>query len=283
MYKIGMFSKMNKVTVKALRYYDELGLLKPAYTDNTSGYRYYTSDQLPVLHQILYLRQMGFSLEEIASVRKGTPAGKLLKERKAQLLKEIAESTLKLAQVEHYLCLEQEGFDYEYNVIIKELPEVIVASMRTIVQSYDDYFNIIPPMGQEMLRLGCECAEPEYCFNIYHDGEYKEENIDVEVCEAVVEAKEESDMVKFRRIDFVPEAACALHKGPYSTLGRAYGSIMSWIEHNGYEIIDHPRESYIDGIWNKDSDKDWLTEVQFPVRKKYRGITEGRLEESTKP
>ncbi len=268
MYKIGMFSKMNRVTIKALRYYDEIGLLKPAYIDDFTGYRYYTSDQLPVLHQILALRQMGFSMEEIIDIRKGIPMDRLLQLKKEQLLNAIADSTKKLAQVEHYLHTNQGDFYMDYNIIIKELPEVIVASMRRVVSGYNDFFTIVPPMGEEMERLGCVCAVPEYCFNIYHDGEYKEENIDVEVCEAVVEAREESDMVKFRHIDYVPEAACVLHRGPYSTLGNAYGAITRWMEDNGYESLDHPRESFFDGIWNKDTEDEWLTEVQFPIKKK---------------
>ena len=259
---------MNRVTIKALRYYDEIGLLKPAHIDDFTGYRYYTTDQLPVLHQILTLRQMGFSMEEILDIQKGLSMEKLLRTKKEQILQSIAENTMKLAQVEHYLNIENGGFLMNYNVIIKELPEVIVASMRKVVSSYNDFFTIVPPMGEEMERLGCVCSIPEYCFNIYHDGEYKEENIDVEVCEAVVEAREESDMVKFRQIDFVPQAACVLHKGPYLTLGNAYGAVLRWMEDNGYELSEHPRESYIDGIWNKDSEEDWLTEVQFPLKKK---------------
>jgi DNA-binding transcriptional MerR regulator len=269
MYKIGLFSKMNRVTVKTLRYYDEIGLLKPAYIDDFTSYRYYTTDQLPVLHQILTLRQMGFTIEEITDIRKGLSLEKLLYNKKEQLLQTIAEDTRKLAQVEHYLNAENGGFLMNYNVIIKELPEVIVASMRRIVSSYNDFFTILPSMGDEMGRLGCICAVPEYCFNIYHDGEYKEENIDVEICEAVVEAKENSTMVKFKHIASVPQAACVLHKGPYSTLGNAYGAVFKWMEDNGYELSGHPRESYIDGIWNKETEDDWLTEVQFPLNQKY--------------
>lgn len=267
MYKIGLFSKMNKVTIKALRYYDEVGLLKPAFIDDYTGYRYYDSEQLPALYQILALKQMGFSIEEIAEVQKGKSVDKILHLKKQQLLQSIAENTMKLAQVEHYLNSQKEGFIMKYNVIMKELPEVIVASMRRTVPSYDTFFDIIPPMGEEMERLGCVCAVPEYCFNIYHDGEYKEENIDVEVCEAVVEAKNDSDMVKFKRIEAVEQAACVLHKGPYSTLRNAYGAILKWMEDNGYEPLDFPRESFIDGIWNKESEEDWLTEVQFPIKK----------------
>lgn len=268
MYKIGMFSKMNKITIKALRYYDEMGLLKPAYIDDFTGYRYYTSEQLPILYQILSLKQMGFTIDEIIEVQKGLSVEKLLHRKKEQLLQAIAESTMKLAQVEHYLNSDKQGMHMNYNVIIKELSEVIVASMRRVVKNYDEFFEVVPPMGEEMEKLGCICAVPEYCFNIYHDGEYKDENFDVEVCEAVVEAKQDSEMVKFKRIKYVPQAVCALHKGPYSTLRNAYGALLKWMDDNGYELADHPRESFIDGIWNKDTENDWLTEVQFPIKKK---------------
>jgi DNA-binding transcriptional MerR regulator len=65
MYQIGEFSKINKITVKTLRYYDRVGLLKPAFVDDDNGYRYYSSEQLPIIHKIIALRQMDFSINEI--------------------------------------------------------------------------------------------------------------------------------------------------------------------------------------------------------------------------
>lgn len=265
LYKIGMFSQMNRVTIKALRHYDDLGLLKPADIDKFTGYRYYTSQQLPILHQILALRQMGFSLEEIKMVQSGKSEMELLQKRKCELIKKIAEETMKLSQVECYLL--QNDQDMDYHIILKELPEVIVASLRTVIPDYDALFAIVPPMGAEMERLGCICAVPQYCFTLYHDGEYKEENIDVEVCEAVTEKKQDSDMLTFQTIEKVETAACVLHKGSYSGFPKAYASVLRWAEDNGFEIIDNPRESYIDGVWNKDLEAEWLSEIQFPVRK----------------
>jgi DNA-binding transcriptional MerR regulator/effector-binding domain-containing protein len=265
-YKIGLFSKMNRVTIKALRHYDEIGLLKPAAIEKFTGYRYYTSEQLPLLHQILALREMGFTLDEIKKVQGGTPEKDLLMQKRLELLKRIAQDTLRLSQVESYL-VKNDGESAGYHVILKELPQVIVASLRTTIPNYDALFSAVPPMGAEMERLGCVCAVPEYCFNIYHDGEYRETDIDVEICEAVTAVKEDSEMLKFKVIDRVKNAACVLHKGPYEGFPNAYNAILKWLERNGYEIIDHPRESYIDGAWNKDSAADWLTEIQFPVKK----------------
>ena len=68
LYKIGMFAQMNHVTVKALRFYEEQGLLAPAYVDEENGYRYYTLDQMAVIHQITALKQAGFTLEDVRSI-----------------------------------------------------------------------------------------------------------------------------------------------------------------------------------------------------------------------
>ena len=65
MYSIGTFSKLTKTTIAALRFYDKEGLLKPAYTDSKSGYRYYLSSQLVTVQKILSLRQRGIPSEQI--------------------------------------------------------------------------------------------------------------------------------------------------------------------------------------------------------------------------
>lgn len=265
LYKIGLFSQINQVTIKTLRHYDDIGLLTPEYIDENSGYRYYSSAQLPDLHKILSLRQMGMSLAEIKKIKKGKSMEEVLTDRKAELLKIIAEKTMELSKVEY--CLSHKFDNEDYNVLLKELPEVIVTSMRTTIPNYNELFSIVSLMVKEMERLGCVCEVPEYCFNIYHDGEYKEENIDVEICEAVTEMKENSDMISFKKIPCVESAACVLHKGSYSNFPRAYSALMQWTEENGFELIDYPRESYIDGVWNKDSEEEWLTEIQFPIRK----------------
>lgn len=156
----------------------------------------------------------------------------------------------------------------QYNVILKELPQVIVASMRKNIPNYEAFNTLYPEMGKYMEEQKVKCAAPGYCFTIYHDGEYKDTDIDVEICEAVSYAAQDSDEVKFKTLEAVKTAASAIHQGPYSTIGMAYGAVMKWIEENGYEIIGLPRESYIDGIWNKENSEEWLTEIQIPVKLK---------------
>ncbi len=273
MYKIGVFSKMNRITVKTLRHYDEIGIFKPCYVDEWTGYRYYSSTQLPRLHKILALKGIGFSLNEIMeSLDEETTTENMidyLEEKKFQINRVIEEEQVRLAQIQaHLKILKQEVKYMKHDVILKELPEVIVASMRTIIPNYDAYYEIYPEMGKYMEEQQMKCAVPEYCFTIYHDGEYKEKDIDVEICEAVTDYGKDSDKVKFKKVERVDNAACVLHKGPYNTIGMSYGIIMNWIEENAYEIIGLPRESYIDGIWNKEDPEEWLTEIQVPIKLK---------------
>ena len=265
LYKIGMFAGMNRVTIKALRYYDDQSLFKPAYVDEENGYRYYVLSQIADLHQILALRDMEFTIDEIKKIQSGMSEKDLLSKKKNYILKEIAQLTTKLAKVESYLS--DDHIDPSNHVLIKSIPEVIVATMRVTVESYDALFTLMPQMGAEMERLGCVCQMPEYCFTHYLEPGYKEEQILIETCEAVVEAKEDSDLVKFKTFAEVQEAACIFHKGSYETIPQSYKEVLKYIEENGYEICGNTRESYIDGAWNKESAQDWLTEIQVPVCK----------------
>ena len=115
MFKIGDFSKLSRVSVIALRYYDELGLLKPAHIDRFTSYRYYSLDQLPRLNRILALKDLGFSLEETARLLDDTlsPAQMraLLQEKQAQIQQRVAEEQARLARVEARLRqIEQEDW-----------------------------------------------------------------------------------------------------------------------------------------------------------------------------
>lgn len=268
MYQIGLFSKINRITTKTLRYYEQIGLLKPIYVDDFTGYRYYSSSQLPKLHKIIALKQIGLSLVDIKQIIDNEESVQAhLDNMENELKQSIQNEQAKLLLVKNYIKRVRGGKIMNYNPVIKSLPECIVASMRTKVESYDTYFDIVPKMGEKMREAGAVCAVPEYCFIIYHDGEYREKDIDVEICEAVCEPCEDSNQLKFKKISKVNKALCVLHKGPYSTIREAYGFAYQWMKDNEYQAIGMPRESYIDGIWNKENENVWLTELQIPVNK----------------
>ena len=262
LYKIGMFAQMNHITIKTLRFYEEQGLLLPAYVDGENGYRYYTMNQMADIQRITALKQAGFTLDDIKLINQGADTAYLLSTKKAALLKKIAELTSQIAVIDGYLCGPAGTLDAP--VLIRTIPAVTVASMKKRIDSYDELFSLMPEMGAEMERLGCRCALPEYCFTHYLEPGFRDEHILIETCEAVTEKKEDSALVKFRELPEIT-AACIFHKGSYSNFSESYAAILRFIEENGYKICGNIRENYIDGIWNKDREEDWLSEIQIPV------------------
>ena len=262
LYKIGMFAQMNHITIKTLRFYEEQGLLIPAYVDGENGYRYYTMNQMADIQRITALKQAGFTLDDIKLINQGADTAYLLSTKKAALLKKIAELTSQIAVIDGYLSGPAGTLDAP--VLIRTIPAVTVASMKKRIDSYDELFSLMPEMGAEMERLGCRCALPEYCFTHYLEPGFRDEHILIETCEAVTEKKEDSALVKFRELPEIT-AACIFHKGSYSNFSESYAAILRFIEENGYKICGNIRENYIDGIWNKDREEDWLSEIQIPV------------------
>ncbi len=269
MYRIGEFSKLTKTTIKALRYYDEVGLLKPEETDKFTGYRFYTTNQLLELHRIQSLRQIGLSIDEIKLIiSEKANTQSILEKRKSEILAELAYEQDQLSRIEFILSGKEEEFFMNYQAIIKELPECIVCSKEMTVPNYNSYFEVIPAIGDQVKGKypDLKCTVPEYCFITYLDGEYKEKDINVEFCEAVDKMMPDFDDILFKKIEAV-QAVSVMHKGSYAGLSHAYAYVFKWIDENGYTVTDYPRESYIDGIWNKENEDEWLTELQIPVIK----------------
>ena len=265
LYKIGMFAAMNHVTVKTLRFYEEQGLLMPALIHPETGYRYYTLSQMAVLHQITALKLAGFTLEEISRINSGADEEAVLLKKKTELLAKISDLTRQIAVVDGHLSKKKTGLSAP--VLIKTIPETTVAFMRIRLESYDGLFDRMPEMGALMEKAGCECALPEYCFTNYLEPGYKDGDILVEICESVVEAKKETGDLQFKTLPEI-QAACVFHKGSYRTFSESYETVLRYVEENGYEIAGEIRESYIDGVWNRDDESEWLSEIQVPVRRK---------------
>lgn len=260
LYKIGMFAAMNRVTVKALRFYEEQNLLLPAYINYENGYRFYELSQMQVLHKITALKQAGFTLEEIQKLNKGCDENSILLKKKSELLSKIADLTKQLSIVETFLTKKADTLSSP--VLIKKIPKVTVAVMKSKIDSYDDLFEVMPKMGALMEKSGCECRVPEYCFTNY----LSKDEITIETCETVVEAKPPLENLYFKEMPEV-QAACIFHKGSYGQLSQSYERLLNYIEENGYKICGDFRESYIDGVWNKNDKNEWLTEIQIPVEK----------------
>ena len=265
MYKIGDFSRLSKTTIKTLRYYEKEKLLIPAFIDPNTGYRYYETKQLVELSKIISLRQVGLSIKDIRAILNGTDMKILLKQRKREIEKNLVLYNVELSKINYLL----EGENMNNEIILKKLPAYSVYYKDGIIKDFSEITNFILSSSAECLKdnPNIKCVVPDYCYINYLDGEYRENNIKIRYAQAVEEIGIENDTIKFMNLEEV-EAVCIYHKGSYDSLGNSYSIIMKYIEDNQYEIIDYPRECYIDGCWNKNIVDEWLTEIQVPVRKK---------------
>ena len=266
--KIGEFSRLRQATGKTLRHYEQIGLLLPDEVDEATGYRYYRMEQMQRLNAIKDLKSLGFSLDEIKDIYDDdthTPSPAILEAKIddcRRQLRELEQRRLRLAVLadSRKQLLIMEKFS------IQSLPEIIVASHREVVENYDAIGAMcVNVIGPEMQRLGCKCPPPGYCFTIEHDKEYKPKDIDIEYCEQVEEAGEDSAIITFKRLPAVPTALCMKHVGPYDRFYQSYVELFKYAEEQGYQIAGAPRTCYIDGCWNQEDPEKWLSLIQLPV------------------
>jgi effector-binding domain-containing protein len=266
MLKIGEFSRLTRVSVKALRNYDEIGLLKPAQVDPFTGYRFYGHDQLPRLNRILALRDLGFSLEQVGQMlEEGVSPDQLrgmLRLRRAELVHQLDEGRERLARVEARLKqIEQEGKMPEYEVVIKNVEPQLVASIRQRLGSYREIGRLFGELYGYLGPLGASGIGG----SLWHDGEFKESDVDGEAVAFLAQPVPESGRVKVYELPGATVAAL-VHRGPYRLIDQAYAALMGWIEANGYRLTGPDREIYLQGGTDPD-DPSYVTEIQQPVEK----------------
>ena len=262
MLKIGEFSKLSHLTIKALRFYEKRGLLIPQKVDEQTGYRFYETSQLKEAARIKSYRQLGLTIEELQATNKGINLKEILISKAESLKSQKEEIESRLLMIHHLL----DDNEIQYQVIEKMIPKTIVYYSEVKVKSYSDMMKIIPSLKKECKELNphVKCTKPPYEFCEYLDNEHKESDIWIRHNEAVECMGEESTRIMFKKI---PETKVLsiFYKGAYDEIGVAYSFLMKYVEDNGYQVSGRSRECYIDGIWNKESVDEWLTEIQIPI------------------
>jgi DNA-binding transcriptional MerR regulator len=265
--RIGNFARIGQVTVQTLRHYDDMGLLKPVEVDTLTGYRYYILDQLPRLHRILALKDLGFSLEQVSRLLEDDLSPLelrgMLKLKQSELRQQVQDQLDRLERLEARLgMIEQENQLPEYEVIIKRVEPLRVASVRGIIPTYWDEEPLWVELMKQIGRMGVKTCEPS--LSMYHAGEPE---IDVEVCIAI-----SADAVDGGLVHTLPEVesmASTIHKGPFTGFASAYANLLKWIDVNGYRVNGPDRQIYLrlpeEG--QRRSDPNALTEMQVPVIK----------------
>ena len=275
MLRIGEFSKLAQVPVPTLRYYDQVGLLKPVTVDRSTGYRYYSVNQLPRLHRILTLKGLGFSLEQIGAVlAEGlTPEQMrgMLRLRHAQISQQLLETQSQLADVETRLRqIEREEQLPTHDVMVKHVAPQLVASVRAILPDHGasgSLFNeVYEALGARVGEaLGPHPGEGGQTLVVWYDDEYKERDVDGAAAFMLRCRVPESGRMRVHELPAATMAA-TVHHGSYSTIGAAHEAVFRWIETNGYRIAGPDREIYLYNTMPvRRDDPSYVTEIQYPV------------------
>ena len=272
-FKIGDFSRLSLVSVKALRYYDELGLLKPARVDECTGYRYYSASQLTRLNRILALKDLGLSLEQIALLLDQEPTPDqirgMLRLKQVELRQQLTEGQARLARIDAWLhAFEQEDTMSDYAVVLKNVAPLRVAQIRGVAPSMEQIGPTLDGLFDQVMgylsHQGAPSGAPPT--TLYYDAEMRETDITVGACMPFEGHLRDGEQVHVSELPGVETMASVIHHGSFSTLKQAYHALFQWIEANGYQISGPIRELNLAYERGGDQSK-FVTEIQVPVEK----------------
>ncbi|MEA4816743.1 MAG: MerR family transcriptional regulator [Lachnospiraceae bacterium] len=270
MFKIGEFSKLTQISIRMLRYYDETGLLRPAEIDKFTNYRLYSTEQISTLNKIIFLRDLGFNVSEIAVTLNNWENEFItnqLENKRLEIENTIKTEQDKLSKIElAKKDIGQEKITINYNVSIKSIPSYQVFSLRRTVSDYYAEGQLWKEMSAFAGENGILISSNT--FTIYHDTDYREKDVDIEICAPVARMGENINDFVYRNTEPVPIMACTMVYGKFENIASAYLAYANWLqEHNQYKMTGQSRQIVHRGPWNEESPDKYLTEIQIPLEK----------------
>ena len=262
---IGRFSKMTRLSVKALRLYDENGLLPPTYVDPSSGYRYYDLGQANRAEAVRILRSVDMPLDEIRAILETDDpelVHKQLVVHRERLAERLATQERTLAYLES-LIQRKEGI-MPYDAQVTEATPQLVAAAKVHTNLSKIGADISAGFGSLMMALGREGIAPSGApLIVYHDVIDEETDGDIEICVPVNDAISGHADVYSRELEG-GSMATTVHHGPYEQIAPAYHTLTGWISEHGHDIIGPPREIYLNDP-QMVPPEELLTQVEFPI------------------
>ncbi len=279
MFRIGDFSQLGQVSIRTLRLYDEMNLLKPAQIDKFTGYRYYTIEQLPRLNRILALKDLGLSLEQIGDLlKRDLPPDQLrgmLMLKQAEIEQEMQAMRAQMRRVEARLKqIEREGQPSPYEVVIKSVAAQTIVSCRRMVPDFEVMVGYRCEMYDTLYRWLAEAnvSPQDHELAIYYNREYVENDIDMELGTPIDRAALNSLIppaaIALGELPAVETMASVIHEGEMWDVGQAMVALYSWIGSHGYASAGPYRELHL--FWRElEIDtaqfRNVVIEMQIPV------------------
>ncbi|HEY0540081.1 MAG TPA: MerR family transcriptional regulator [Actinoallomurus sp.] len=272
MLTIGDFARHGRVSVRMLRHYDAIGLLRPARVDPASGYRFYEAAQLTTLNRVIALKDLGFSLHQVRAIldeRVNTDElYGMLRLRRAELEARIDADATRLTRVEARLrMIESEGHMPTADIVVKRVPPVRVAELTGIASSYepDEISPVIQPLYPELDRRLAEAGVAVTGPGIAYYEDSPDGTIIVHACLPVAARPREEYGFAVVDLPAIESAATLVHHGSMDGVVTTEQTLARWLETNGHRATGYARELYLncpDGVPDK-----WVTELQTPIER----------------
>ncbi|WP_331767412.1 MerR family transcriptional regulator [Embleya sp. NBC_00896] len=271
MFTIGDFARHGRVSVRMLRHYDAIGLLRPAHVDPASGYRFYEAGQLAQLNRVVALKELGFTLQQVREILDQRvnldELRGMLRLRRAELAAAMAADALRLARVEARLrTIESEGRVPSDDVVLKRIPAVRVAELTgtAATDTPEGIGPVIGPLYDELCgRLaaaGVAATGPGIAY--YEDSPEGDDAIIVHACVPVAAGARGGHDFAIVDLPGIDSAATLVHRGPMDAVLAGVQALARWIDANGYRSVGYARELYLEC---PDDPEQWVTELQEPV------------------
>lgn len=264
--QIGRFAQATRLSIRTLRHYAETGLLEPAWVDPSTGYRYYSYDQVGTAELIRLLRQVEMPLTEIGQVLAAsdrTAVVALLQRHEARLADDLQRQQRALAYL--HRLIEQEGTAVTYHVTLKQLPAGHAALLRTQATASTVTQAIQAGYGQLAAAITAGqvafAGPPFLSMTEPFDDEAPtpfELGFPVSGPFPPMGAVESIELPAWT-------VASTVHHGPYEEEGPAYAAVQAWIQEHGHTAIGAPREVYLVSPGDVADPSEYVTEIQFPV------------------
>ncbi|EIV92113.1 MerR family transcriptional regulator [Frankia sp. QA3] len=278
MFTIGDFARRGRVSVRMLRHYDAIGLLRPAHVDPGSGYRFYQDGQLARLNRIIALKDLGFTLAQVRSiVDEQVSVDELrgmLRLRRAELTATIAADTARLARVQARLrAIESEEHMPTDTVVTKPVAAVRVAELVATCASYapEDISPVLTPLFADLIdrlaRAGLTPTGPALAY--YTDTAEGDGTINVHAALPVATGHDAAaghdagHDLTIVELPAVPAAATLTHHGSMNDIVATGQTLARWIDAHGHRSAGYAREVYLS--CPPHAPERWVTELQAPI------------------
>ncbi|HEV8190202.1 MAG TPA: MerR family transcriptional regulator [Ktedonobacterales bacterium] len=276
MFRIGEFSLIAQVSGRLLRYYDEIGLLSPAYSDPQTGYRYYSAAQLPRLNRILVLKELGLGLDQIARLLdQGASSEELrgmLLLRKAQITQAMQDDLAQLHLVEARLDqVDAIGQTPIPDVVVKTIPPQRHLALREVFPDVAAVRRVVVQMAALVPYKMPASSLGQIAF-VIHSRMFDPDALDFEVgyllagttgkTPAAVYLSEDR-VLTVRDLPAVETMATLVHAGSITNTHRSYGLLGTWVEQQQWQIVGQGRQILLQ-LPQPEQDEA-VIELQLPV------------------